>query len=41
MKKKNTKNKEKQNLFRLNEIKIDNYETIKNREILFNSSLDM
>ena len=39
--KKNHYHKEQQNLFGLNNIKIDNYETIKNREILFNSSLDV
>ena len=39
-KKKNTKNKEKQKLFGLNEIKINNYETKKNRELLLNSSVE-
>ena len=40
-KKKNHYHKEKQNLFRLNDTKIDNYDTIKNHEFLFNSSLDV
>ena len=40
-KKKNHYHKEKQNLFGLNDIKIDNYQTINNGDLLFNSSLDV
>ena len=40
-KKKNHYHKEKQNLFALNDTKIDNFDTIKNQEFLFNSSLDV